>query len=93
MLGLLEGEAKGEILTLYRTSRNIPKIIFDTLLVLDTEKHSSLFPTEIFSCRQEPASVRAVSRLKQKETHYLGGDLVIEQFIMDLREGIIYEKL
>lgn len=100
VLGLLEGEAKREILTLDRTSRNTPKKIFHTLLVFYT--HVSTLRIQFLSCRQEQQSLRSFSlhlrelfsRLKRREATGLGGAHVLlwDQFIMGLREGPICQE-
>lgn len=105
MLGLFEGEAKREILTLEGENRNTPKKIFNVLFPLYGDNtHVSTLRTQFFKCRQEPQqSLRSFSlrlrelffRLKQRDDTALGGGDVLlwEQFIMGLREGPIRQEL
>lgn len=105
VLGLLDGEAKREILALDRTDRNTSKKIFDALSDLYGDNiHVSTLRTQFFNCRQEPnQSLRAFSlrlrelfsRLKQKDTMGVeqGDSVLRDQFIMGLREGPIRQEL
>ena len=105
VLGLLEGEAKREILTLDRTDRNNPRKIFEVLSELYGDNtHASTLRAQFFNCRQEPnQSLRSFSlrlrelfsRLKQKdETGLEQGDVLLrDQFIMGLKEGPIRQEL
>lgn len=101
VLGLLDGEAKREILILERACRNMPKKIFDVLSALYGDNtHVSTLRTQYFNCRQEPQQTlrsfalrlrELFSRLRQREDVGLGeGDVLLrDQFIMGLREGPI----
>lgn len=102
VLGLLEGEAKREILTLERTDRNTPKKIFDVLYGDNT--HASTLRAQFFNCRQEThQSLRSFSlrlhelfsKLKQKDpTGLEQGDVLLrDQIIMGLKEGPIFQEL
>lgn len=105
VLGLLEGEAKREILTLERTNRNTPRKIFDVLSALYGDNtHASTLRAQFFNCRQEThQSLRSFSlrlrelfsRLKQKDPTGLeqGYVLLRDQFIMGLKEGPINQEL
>lgn len=105
ILGLLDGDARREILTLDRSERNTPKKIFDALFALYGDNtHVSTLRTQFYNCRQEPnQSLRAFSlklrelfsRLKQKDTIDADqGNLVLrDQFIMGLKEGPIRQEL
>ena len=105
VLGLLDGEAKREILTLEKACRDTPQKIFDVLTALYGDNvHVSTLRTQFFNCRQGPQQTlrsfslclrELFSRLKQREDVALGeGDILLrDQFIMGLREGPIRQEL